>query len=173
MTLRRAEAAAVIAGVAFVVLALLVGGEWGPLIRLDHRIARSLNDYVSPHHTQVRAWKVISDVLQPAIVRGVLLVVAIAMLVRRQLARAVLCGGVALGSLLLVTIGKNAVGRARPRVPHPIAHVAGASFPSGHATTAAAVALALIVVAWPGGSRGRRVGVIAVAGGLAALVGLS
>jgi membrane-associated phospholipid phosphatase len=34
-------------------------------------------------------------------------------------------------------------------VPVPVAHAPGASFPSGHATTAAAAALVVIVLTWP------------------------
>lgn len=164
--------AAVAAG-AFVLLGVLVAAKWGPLHRLDERVAFDLNDYVAPHHAQTRAWQWLSDVFAPAVLRGVLLVAAVMLLVARRLRAALLCAGTSLGSLLLVTAGKAIVDRTRPVVPHPVAAAPGASFPSGHACTAAAAAMTLVVLVWPGASRRQRVAVAVLAGLLGAAVGIS
>jgi undecaprenyl-diphosphatase len=58
-------------------------------------------------------------------------------------------------------------------VPHAVAHAPGASFPSGHATTSAAVALAVILVVWRLGSRAGRWVVVAAVALTAAAVGFS
>jgi undecaprenyl-diphosphatase len=161
------------ASAGFVLLAVLVHGRWGPLMRLDRRVDAHLNDYIAGRRGQVRFWRDLTTTLSPAAVRGAVLLVAVGLLLRRRLRAALLCAGVALGSLLLVTVTKAAVDRPRPTVPHPVAHAAGASFPSGHATTAAAAALAVIVVAWPAVSGTLRwAGALALTA-LAAAVGFS
>lgn len=162
-----------LAAAVFVVFALLVATRWSPLERLDNRIALDLNDYVAARRGQVRFWLDVTATLSPAVLRTVLAVIAVLLLVKRRVRAALFCGGVALGSLLLVTVAKTAVDRPRPRVPMPVAHAAGASFPSGHATTSAAVALAAIVVAWRSRSWAVRWVVAAVAFVLAAAVGFS
>ena len=53
----------------------------------------------------------------------------------------------------LVGILKEAY--ARPRPPDPAVHVSGFSFPSGHATVGAAVAIGLVMVIVPAGPRQR------------------
>jgi len=150
-----------------------VAQHWGPLLRLDHRIALALNDYVAPRPAQAHAWRVLSAVFAPAVLRGVLVVAAVVLLLYRRLVPALLCAGVALGSLLIVTVGKIAVDRPRPHVPHPVASAPGASFPSGHALTSAAVALTLVALLWPRASRRWRVVTGVVAGAVAVLVGFS
>ena len=54
---------------------------------------------------------------------------------------------------------------ARPRPPHPIVEVTGYSFPSGHATVGAAIAIGLVIVLVPAGPRRRLLEV--AAGGFA------
>lgn len=54
----------------------------------------------------------------------------------------------------LTTLFKELVGRARPTYDDPLLFATGLSFPSGHSSGAAALAGALLVVAWP--SVGRR-----------------
>jgi membrane-associated phospholipid phosphatase len=172
-TIRRAALACALATAAFVVLAVLVAAHWSPLERLDNRIALDLNDYIAARRGQAQFWRDLTTTLSPAVLRTALVVVGVVLLLRRQLGAALFCGGVALGSLLMVDVTKSAVNRPRPHVPLPVASAPGASFPSGHATTSAAVALALIVVAWPlvsGALRSLLAGALTV---VAAAVGFS
>jgi undecaprenyl-diphosphatase len=155
------------------VLAVLVAARWGPLMRLDDRVDAELNEYIARRRGQARFWRDLSATLSPGVLRGVVLVAAVVLLFRRRLRAGLFCGAVALGSLLLVTAAKAAVDRPRPRVPLPVAYAPGASFPSGHATTSAAVALALIVVAWPVASRAVRCLVAVMVLLLAVAVGFS
>jgi undecaprenyl-diphosphatase len=77
-----------------------------------------------------------------------LLLPVVAWLLYRRLPRlAAFVAVTMLGSSVLNGIVKSAVDRARPVLPDPISHARGASFPSGHATGAAAFYLALAVVA--------------------------
>ncbi len=129
----------------FVLLAVLVRTGWGPLHRLDGRLADRLNGYASLHDGQVRWWRAVSAVLSPGVLRigGVLAGVAL-VLTRRV--RAGLLSVLALGgTVVLSPLTKLIVDRERPTVPHPVAHVAGPSFPSGHALTSF-VAVAVVVV---------------------------
>jgi undecaprenyl-diphosphatase len=143
---RRAAVVAVAAFVPFVVLAVLVGTRWGPLLRLDRRIDLHLNHWASGPDGHAVAWRYLSDVGSPAVLRCVLLVAGVALVVYRRVAAAVLCLGASLGSLALVTAVKDLIDRPRPAVPHHLAAAPGASFPSGHALTAAVTAFTAVVL---------------------------
>jgi undecaprenyl-diphosphatase len=144
-----AVATAIAAAAAFTLLAVAVDLRWGPLFRLDRSVDDHLNQYASGHRGEVSFWRRLSAVLSPAVLRTALLVVAAGFLYRRHVQPAVLCAGASLGSLALVTAVKDGIGRPRPTVPIPLASAPGASFPSGHAFTSAAVAFTVIVLAWP------------------------
>jgi len=131
------------------VLAILVEQRWGPLLRFDRRFDDDLNHHEAAHSSEVAFWRGISDVLSPAVVRTALLVVGAWLLYRRRIGPAVVCAVASLGSLALVTAVKDGIGRPRPVVPVHEASAPGASFPSGHATTAVAAALTAIVLSWP------------------------
>lgn len=51
-------------------------------------------------------------------------------------------------SLGITQLLKTAVDRPRPHVAHPVEHASGASFPSGHATGTATVAVLAILLVW-------------------------
>jgi undecaprenyl-diphosphatase len=104
-------------------------------------------------------WKAVTDALQPTVWRVLAALVAFVAVVQRQFRVAIIVVIAVGGAALLSTIVKNAVARPRPVPPIPIQHVAGWSFPSGHAMAAASVAAVLIaVVSWPRG-RNRNVAV--------------
>jgi len=155
------------------VLTVAVDRRWGPLLHLDRRFDDALNGHAAAHPAEVRFWRGLSAVLSPAVLRTALLVVACGCLYRRWIGPAILCAGASLGSLALVTAVKDGVGRVRPVVPVPVATAPGPSFPSGHATTSAAVALTVIVLAWPRLAGRRRWTVVAGAAVLAVAVGFS
>ena len=130
-------------------LAVLVEQRWGPLLRFDRSFDLHLNHNAAAHPSEVQFWRDVSAVLSPAVLRTALLVVGAWFLYRRRIGPAVLCAAASLGSLAIVTAVKDGIGRARPAEPVHIASAAGASFPSGHATTSATAALTAIVLTWP------------------------
>jgi undecaprenyl-diphosphatase len=95
----------------------------------------------------------------------IVVVVAIALALRARLALALVVAVSALGGIALGDIVKFFVARPRPPVDHRLVTVASSSFPSGHATQAAAIlpALALAAIAF---------GVPRVLAGLLAAVGV-
>jgi undecaprenyl-diphosphatase len=112
----------------------------------------NLNAATAHHPLVIDIWKTVTDVLQPTVWRVLAAVVAIVAVVQKQFRVAIILVIAVGGAALLSTIVKNAVARPRPVPPVPIEHVAGWSFPSGHALAAASVAAALIaVVPWPRG----------------------
>lgn len=122
--------------------------------------------------------RAVTTALSPGYVLGAVAVAAVVLLLRRDLSGAIVVLLGALGADAAETLTKLIVRRPRPelsRVPHVSAH--GLSYPSGHATIAAAGlgAIALVVAARVRGRR-RRAGsaaVVTVAAAGAALVGFS
>src|SRR6202042_232542 len=79
----------------------------------------------------------------------------------------------AAGALVMDPVLKSLVGRLRPVVPHPIAHGAGDSFPSGHALGSIVCYGAIFLVFLPA-ARGRwRPVFITVIATLVAAIGIS
>ncbi|MGB9357376.1 MAG: phosphatase PAP2 family protein [Acidimicrobiia bacterium] len=66
-----------------------------------------------------------------------------------------------LGSQLLIGPMKNLYERARP--PLPLVETSGFSFPSGHAVAGAAIAVALVIVLVPAGTKRRNLEMLAAA----------
>jgi undecaprenyl-diphosphatase len=172
----------IVAAIAMVLLAPLVGAAdatTGLLHRIDHQGAIRLNHYVVGHPGQVSFWRFVTDIGGPLTWRLVALVViaVIVLWVRHRHADAVLIVLVMVSAAVVSGSVKAAVARARPAVPHPIEHVAGASFPSGHSLTAAAAMGLVVVLACPRlRERGRTVAAVLVAIGavlVAMLVGFS
>lgn len=137
-------------GVALGVLVLVMGvlAKTGPVAHLELRVDRHIaaDDRTSTLTTLARA---ISTIATPEIVGvGLMIVVPVILVLahRRLDALKVFC--MFAGALTLAEIGKKLINEHRP----PMALWAmkadsGASYPSGHATTAAVLAVALIVIA--------------------------
>lgn len=181
-TTRRYRVPAIVAVAALVLLAPLIGAadaKTGILHRIDLHTANSLNSYLVGHPAQRSFWQAVTDIGGPLTWR--LLAAAAAVIiylwVRHRHADATLVVLVMVGAALISGAVKTAVARARPTVPHPIEHVAGGSFPSGHALTSAAAMGLVVVLTWPRlRAHGHRVAavVVAIAAGLVALlVGVS
>ena len=111
----------------------------------------------------------------PGFVLAYVLVVAIALLVLRRVAAAALLAVATVGADATESLVKLVVRRARPPAPDRVAHVSahGFSFPSGHATIAAAGLGALAVVVARTCTGALRVVLVAVLVLAAAAVGLS
>lgn len=145
---------AIVAVVAAVLLAPLTGAAdatGGILHRIDVHTADSLNGYLVSHPAQRTFWQAVSDIGGPLTWRllAALVAATIYLWVRHRHADATLVVLVMAGAALASGSVKAAVARARPTVPHPIEHVAGGSFPSGHALTSAAAMGLVIVLTWP------------------------
>lgn len=135
-------------------LGALVRGGWTPLIRLDDRIERATHADAVEHGWVGTAAKVLTQLGAPVVIE-LAAAILIVVLVRRRRRRTGLYLAVCVaGAYLLSTTGKLLVDRARPVFPDAISQARGTSFPSGHATGAAAFYLALAVIGlsvltWP------------------------
>ena len=131
--------------VPFTALLALVDTKWGPLARIDDHATRDLNGYVLHHRQLVPPLQATSYVFHAWVFRGLVLALAAWAFLRgarRMALWAVVT--ITVAGLLDVTV-KALVNRPRPRLPSPIAHFPGGSFPSGHAMTAT-VGTAVIVL---------------------------
>jgi membrane-associated phospholipid phosphatase len=136
--------------VAFAVLLALVVVQWGPLHRLDLRIADDLHRVALDHPGQTDFWIWVSRVLHPDVERVGALVAAVVLWFTNRRRAALFVVVVMVGEAVLDTAVKLAVGRSRPSFAHPVATAAGYSFPSGHAL-AAVVTVGLVVTLVPAG----------------------
>lgn len=132
------------------VLVLLLGllAKTGPVSRLDLRVDRHIatHDRISMLTTLARA---ISTIATPEIVGVGLMIVLPLVLVlasRRLDALKVFC--MFGGALVLAEIGKKLINEHRPPTSlWAMTADSGSSYPSGHTTTAAVLAVALVVIA--------------------------
>lgn len=138
---------AVVCAIVLTALIVLVALRVGPVVRLDGTVSRDTLRVDSANPAVLSFFRAATQVGNPALV-DVCCAIAIAYLVlRRRWLPAVTVGLARLISLAAAYILKVAVDRPRPHPLHPVAHAAGASFPSGHSTgIATVVALALIAL---------------------------
>jgi undecaprenyl-diphosphatase len=131
------SAALAAVAVPFVLLLVLVEDKWDPLADADQGARDSLHQYALGHPAFVTVMRFVSDSGSSLAWQVALGLVTVWLLWRRlwRLAGFVVVTGT--GSSLLNTAVKAAVNRPRPLVDHPLVHLPGASFPSGHAQAAA------------------------------------
>ena len=144
-----AAIAVLVLAVPFTLLLLAVVVHAGSLQRLDLHLELSLSDYANRHGTWVLLLKVVSLIGGPATFEVLAVLVAVRLAVTRRPRLAAWLVVTVFGGGLLSTLVKSAVGRHRPLPPHPVAHAASASFPSGHALGALVGVGALLLVALP------------------------
>lgn len=149
LRLTLAALAGLLLAVPFALLLLLVLDHWAPLQRLDLHLDERLNRYAFAHPGYVSVLKGVSLVGNPTTFEVVGVLVAVFLLVRRQPRLAGWLALTVVGGGLLSTFVKAAVGRKRPLLPHPVAHAASASFPSGHALGSVVGTGALLLVGLP------------------------
>jgi undecaprenyl-diphosphatase len=140
--------------VCVVPIGALVRGNWGPLIRLDDRVERSVHEDAIEHGFVRDAAKVLTQLGAPLLVQIASALIVLWLLWRTHRRLALYLATCVTGAYALSSTGKVVVDRARPVFDDPISHARGASFPSGHATGSAAFYLALAVIllsllAWP------------------------
>ena len=144
--------------VPFGLLLLMVSRRWPPLLRIDGGARDALHEVALHDSALVTAMKLVSAVGSARVYLPLFALLA-AWLAWRGLARlAVFVVVTLLGSWLLNSLVKLAVHRARPVLPHPLAHASGMSFPSGHAQSATVAVSVLLLVFLPAlrGRPGRR-----------------
>lgn len=134
---------------AVAVLLALVEARWTPLRHLDHAATRETNASMLRHPTLAGPLRATAYVFHPWVFRAVVL--ALAWWTARRGARRVAAWAVAAMAVAAVVEWslKALVGRPRPLLPSPIAHAAGASFPSGHALTAVVGCAVIVLIVRP------------------------
>ncbi|BDZ41855.1 phosphatase PAP2 family protein [Paraoerskovia sediminicola] len=155
--LLRAAAFGLAACVPVLGLAWLVRSENDAVLDLDQAAITAATAFTREHPAFEQALVVYQQVLSPWLL--VLVVGGVSLWVWRRhglASRALWATGTTLASWGLAHLAKQAVGRARPVVDDAIEHAPGYSFPSGHATSSATVAITLTLLLWPLlGRRGR------------------
>lgn len=144
-------------GVPFTLLAVLVETAWDPLRDLDEGVAARLHGYALDHPGWVRFLRVWTTAFQPWTFRALVAVLVCWLLWRRAPRLAAWAAATMVTGGLLGLALKVLLGRTRPQLPHPVAHAPGASFPSGHALTAALGSGVLLLALLPV-LRGRALG---------------
>jgi undecaprenyl-diphosphatase len=132
----------------WLVLLVLVVTEWGPLHRLDLRVAADLHAVAVDHPGQVTWWKWVSRVVDPDVERIAWAVGAVVLWLAKRARAAIFVVVVLAGAAVLEGVVKLAVARHRPVFAHAVASAVGKSFPSGHAL-GAVVAFGLLVLLVP------------------------
>ena len=135
--------------VPFVLLLVLVEDKWEPLAEADQGARDSLHQYAVTHAGFVTVMRFFSDSGSSLAWQIALGLVTVWLLWRRLWRLAAFVAVTGTGSSFLNTAVKAAVNRPRPLVNHPLVHLPGASFPSGHAQAAATGYGVLLLVFLP------------------------
>ncbi|WP_034620609.1 phosphatase PAP2 family protein [Cellulomonas sp. URHE0023] len=168
--LLRATAFGVGVSLPVVVLAYLVRVEAPGLARLDDEAIAALTSFTRDHPALFRGLLIWQELLRPIWVNLAVGVLCLLVWRRRGLGSRALWAIVTLLAAWALQVGaKGLVHRARPEVEDALEHAPGSSFPSGHATNAAAAALVTTILLWPLlGTRGKVT--VAIAGGTVTLL---
>jgi membrane-associated phospholipid phosphatase len=142
-----AAIALVLVAVPFGLLLFLVQDKWSPLLRADTGARDDLHSYAVQHGPFVTAMRMLSFIGSTTAWLALFTAVAAWLLWRRLPRLALFVAVTVVGSSLLNQVVKEAVHRARPVLPNPVAHANGLSFPSGHAQ-AALVGSAVLLLAF-------------------------
>jgi len=142
-------AAAVVLGVPFLLLALLVRANWSPLVQLDVSVAERMHAIALDQHWLVTLLKAISDVFDPITFRVVTTAVAVLLFWRGRRRLAIWTLVTIWGAALLGVLLKVVVDRTRPDLVDAVATAPGRSFPSGHALTSTVGCAVLLLLVTP------------------------
>jgi undecaprenyl-diphosphatase len=161
-----------LAATAFIVLALLVIGRFGPLLDFDSWVSRAAHSVTLAHPVWHAVMAAVTTTGSTTVLGPLTALGCVILLVFRRWRQAVF---VAVAMVATVSARLAVVTLiARPRPSERLAAVASYSFPSGHSTASAAAALILVWVCWPLlHRRWSRVLLCAIAGVWAFAVGLS
>lgn len=173
LRLTLAAAAGIVLAVPFGLLLLLVAERWGPLTRLDQRVADGLHALAVPHRSYIGFLQAVSLVFSPTVFEVLGVVVAFVLLLCHQPRLAAWLIVTVMGSGVLDTAVKDLVGRRRPVFAHPVAQASSTSFPSGHAVGVVVGVGALLLVGLPHAAAAVRRPALVVGLLLVLLVGFS
>jgi YegS/Rv2252/BmrU family lipid kinase len=137
---------AIACGALFLLLALLVGVQRAPLAGFDdwgHHAA----DWATGSPALLKVLRAIEVVFGTIGMTVLTLLLAVPLVVRGHRRAAAFTVGVMISVSLLTTGTKLLYGRSRPPWQYPVGELASKSFPSGHASSTAAYAGVLIVLA--------------------------
>ncbi|HET6167097.1 MAG TPA: diacylglycerol kinase family protein [Marmoricola sp.] len=130
----------------FVALALLVDHHWRPLVDADRDLGDDPFRFTSDHGWVGDLAKGLATATQPNYVVVAGLVAAIALAVKGYRRAAIWAAIVLTVARVGYYLLKQLVEKPRPHWDHPIDHVPGYAFPSGHATViTAAMAIAVVL----------------------------
>ena len=148
-----------------VTIAVLVRGQWSPLVRLDESAVQAGTRLAAGEPGLLRTLVVWQTVfLARNLVLPVLALCAWYWWRTRHTARAAWAAVTVLTGWLLSNVLKEVVRRARPVLDEPVEVAHGYSFPSGHATNTALMTTVLVLLVWPAlRSRGLRVAAVSAA----------
>jgi membrane-associated phospholipid phosphatase len=144
-----AAIALVLVAVPFGLLLFLVQDKWRPLLRADSGARDDLHRYAVDHGSFVTTMRVLSFIGSTAVWLALFTVVVTWLLWQRLPRLALFVVVTVAGSSILNSVVKQAVHRARPVLPDPVAHANGMSFPSGHAQAALVGFAVLLLVFVP------------------------
>jgi membrane-associated phospholipid phosphatase len=168
-----AALALALVAVPFALLLWMVEGEWGPLLRLDHRVTDELHEVALDNSGYVRLMRFVSF-LGSWPVYAVVFGGVWAWLLRRRLHRLAMFVLVTLPlSWLINGLTKELVDRARPVLPDPVLTLHTLSFPSGHAQSAVVAYSVLLLVFFPALSRRTRRAAVGASLAMVLLIGFS
>ncbi|GIG39950.1 phosphatase PAP2 family protein [Cellulomonas phragmiteti] len=151
-----------------VALAVAVRGGSGAVVALDESVVRAATD-VTRGSDVLRSGLIAWQEVTAARWVNLVLVPAVCLAAWRRCGlgdRALWAGGTVAAGWVLQLAAKGIVQRARPVIEDAVARAPGSSFPSGHATNAALVAVTLTLLVWPVLGRRGRVAVPATAAAL-------
>jgi membrane-associated phospholipid phosphatase len=146
LPLRTAPGWAAILAVAMVVLTLAVAGAWAPLLHLDKRVADWGYRQTYGHQSLTDWWIGVQRYGAPLFQRGLMLVVAVVLVARRHVGAAIWLALLVVVENLVAPSAKYLLSRPRPLWGRPISVEHSTSYPSGHATAAAAFAVAVLLL---------------------------
>jgi undecaprenyl-diphosphatase len=145
-----AGAALLLVAVPFGLLLFLVEDSWRPLVRMDGGARDDMHAVALRHDGLVGALKTLSTIGSAVVYIPLFAAVAAWLAWWQRLPRLAAFVVVTMtGSVVLNSLVKLAVDRARPVLADPVAHAAGMSFPSGHAQSAMVAASVLLLVFLP------------------------
>ena len=129
--IRVRDAVALAAALLYALLWIGWVAGWGWLHSFDQALLNPPHAYGVEHPGWVHGWNVFSTVFGPEVLRGLVLVLIVVELIRRNYRPAVFLLLTAGGSALVTEVAKTLADRPRPETRLVEAH--GMSFPSGHA----------------------------------------
>ena len=143
---RRAAALSIGTGAGLVLLTVLVVTGWAPLRSFDTSTLAAVDDAVATGSPVEQTMRFVDEALAPAVLRILVLVVALVLLWRGQRKTARWLAACVVAEVVLVSLLKLTVGRVRPPVDDRLVTADGFAFPSGHAAGGALLGGTIIVL---------------------------